>query len=115
MAKMCDTNLSVFLCCHAAIPNMRQRGGGWIVNISTSRGQPVCVHGCLLRDEAGLNASRRRRQEVRHDDIRVSYVMPGSVGRLRARRGGQDSWKLAPRSRAGRARSDRHPREAAAA
>src|SRR5882672_1290114 len=30
------TNLSgVFYCCHAAIPHMKTRGGGWIINISS--------------------------------------------------------------------------------
>ena len=39
-------------------------------------------------------------QEVRHDNIRVSYVMPGSVatgfGRGSSRGGAQPEWKLAP-------------------
>ncbi|HWT45941.1 MAG TPA: SDR family NAD(P)-dependent oxidoreductase, partial [Vicinamibacterales bacterium] len=33
--QVIDTNLSgVFYCCHAAIPELRRRGGGYIVNIS---------------------------------------------------------------------------------
>jgi NADP-dependent 3-hydroxy acid dehydrogenase YdfG len=38
-------------------------------------------------------------QEVRHDHIRVSYIMPGSVNTHFARGGEQDparTWKLAP-------------------
>ena len=31
-----DTNLSgVFYCCHAALPHLKTRGGGWIINISS--------------------------------------------------------------------------------
>ena len=38
--QVIDTNLSgVFYCCRAAIPAMRQRGGGWIVNISSLAGK----------------------------------------------------------------------------
>ena len=38
--QVIDTNLSgVFFCCHAAIPAMRQRGGGWIINISSLAGK----------------------------------------------------------------------------
>ena len=37
-------------------------------------------------------------QEVRHDNIRVSYVMPGSVSTAFADRGakGEADWKLSP-------------------
>src|SRR5688500_11234556 len=31
-----DTNLTgVFYCCHAALPILRKRGGGWIINVSS--------------------------------------------------------------------------------
>jgi NAD(P)-dependent dehydrogenase (short-subunit alcohol dehydrogenase family) len=34
--RVLDTNLSgVFYGCHAAIPHMKRRGGGWIINISS--------------------------------------------------------------------------------
>ncbi|SUZ49691.1 uncharacterized protein METZ01_LOCUS2545, partial [marine metagenome] len=34
--EMVDTNLSgVFYCCRAAIPVMREHGGGWIINVSS--------------------------------------------------------------------------------
>ena len=49
--------------------------------------------------KAGLNAfSEALMQEVRHDGIRVSCVMPGSVrtGFSRAAMAPAPSWKLAP-------------------
>lgn len=77
-----ETNLTgVFSCCHAAIPHMRARGGGWIINISSLAGKNAFVNGAAYcASKAGLNQfSEALMQEVRHDGIRVSYVMPGSV------------------------------------
>lgn len=76
------TNLDgVFYCCHAAIPRMRERGGGWIINISSLAGKNAFVSGAAYcASKAGLNAfSESLMQEVRYDNIRVSYIMPGSV------------------------------------
>jgi NAD(P)-dependent dehydrogenase (short-subunit alcohol dehydrogenase family) len=98
-----ETNLSgVFFCCHAAIPAMRQRGGGWIVNISSLAGKNAFTSGAAYcASKAGLNAfSEALMQEVRYDNIRVSYVMPGSVSTGFARgtspSGPAEDWKLAP-------------------
>jgi 3-oxoacyl-[acyl-carrier protein] reductase len=97
------TNLSgVFYCCHAAIPHLRARGGGWIINISSLAGTHAFASGAAYcASKAGLNAfSEALMQEVRHDNIRVSYVMPGSVAtgfsRGTSPSGPADDWKLAP-------------------
>ena len=77
-----ETNLDgVFYCCHAAIPHLRRRGGGWIINISSLAGKNAFAGGAAYcASKAGLNQfSESLMQEVRHDGIRVSYVMPGSV------------------------------------
>lgn len=76
------TNLDgVFFCCHAAIPRLRERGGGWIINISSLAGKNAFVSGAAYcASKSGLNAfSESLMQEVRYDGIRVSYIMPGSV------------------------------------
>ena len=94
-----DTNLSgVFYCCHAAIPHLRARGGGWIVNVSSLAGKNAFVGGAAYcASKAGLNAfSEALMQEVRHDGIRVSYVMPGSVATEFGGQPGDEAWKLAP-------------------
>jgi NAD(P)-dependent dehydrogenase (short-subunit alcohol dehydrogenase family) len=77
-----DTNLTgVFNCCHAALPHLRARGGGFIINISSLAGKnPFAQGAAYCASKSGLNAfSEALMQEVRYDDIRVSYVMPGSV------------------------------------
>ncbi|MGI8837340.1 MAG: SDR family oxidoreductase [Pyrinomonadaceae bacterium] len=77
-----ETNLfGVFHCCRLAIPLMRARGGGYIINISSLAG--VNAHPKMAAYNAskfGLNGfSEALMQEVRHDGIKVSYIMPGSV------------------------------------
>jgi 3-oxoacyl-[acyl-carrier protein] reductase len=99
--QVIGTNLSgVFHCCRAAIPHLRARGGGWIINISSLAGRNPFAGGAVYcASKAGLNAfSEALMQEVRYDNIRVSYVMPGSVATGFGGRGsGSDAdWKLAP-------------------
>jgi NAD(P)-dependent dehydrogenase (short-subunit alcohol dehydrogenase family) len=92
-----DTNLSgVFYCCHAAIPHLRKRGGGWIINVSSLAGKNAFAGGAAYcASKAGLNAfSEALMQEVRYDGIRVSYVMPGSVATEFGGTPGGESWKL---------------------
>jgi NAD(P)-dependent dehydrogenase (short-subunit alcohol dehydrogenase family) len=95
-----DTNLTgVFYCCREALPHLRRRGGGWIVNLSSLAGRnafPKAAAYCASK--AGLNAfSEALMQEVRYDNIRVSYVMPGSVDTAFGGPGaGEGDWKLSP-------------------
>jgi 3-oxoacyl-[acyl-carrier protein] reductase len=96
-----ETNLhGVFYCTHAALPHLRRRGGGYIVNISSLAGKNAFTGGAAYcASKAGLNAfSEALMQEVRYDNIRVSYVMPGSVSTGFGDRGssGEADWKLAP-------------------
>ena len=100
-SEVIDTNLTgVFNACHAAIPHMRRRGGGFIVNVSSLAGKNAFAGAAAYcASKTGLNAfSEALMQEVRYDNIRVSYVMPGSVA---TGFGGNDEkrgadWKLAP-------------------
>ena len=81
-SEVIDTNLTgVYHACHAALPHMRTRGGGFIINISSLAGKnPFTLGAAYCASKAGLNAfSEALMQEVRYDNIRVSYVMPGSV------------------------------------
>jgi short-subunit dehydrogenase len=77
-----ETNVcGVFYCCHEAIPLMKQRGGGYIVNVSSLAG--TNAHPRMAAYNAskfGLNGfSEALMQEIRYDNIKVSYIMPGSV------------------------------------
>jgi NAD(P)-dependent dehydrogenase (short-subunit alcohol dehydrogenase family) len=77
-----ETNLfGVYYCCHSAIPLMKQRGGGYIINISSLAGaNPHPRMAAYNASKFGLNGfSEALMQEVRHDGIKVSYIMPGSV------------------------------------
>jgi 3-oxoacyl-[acyl-carrier protein] reductase len=77
-----ETNLfGVFYCCHEAIPQMKRRGGGYIINISSLAGTNAHPQMAVYNaSKFGLNGfSEALMQEVRHDRIKVSYIMPGSV------------------------------------
>jgi len=77
-----ETNLfGVFYCCHEAIPLMKKRGGGYIINISSLAGaNPHAEMAAYNASKFGLNGfSEALMQEVRHDNIKVTYIMPGSV------------------------------------
>ena len=77
-----QTNLfGVFYACHHAIPLMKKRGGGYIINISSLAGQNA--HPKMAAYNAskfGLNGfTEALMQEVRADNIKVTAICPGSV------------------------------------
>lgn len=77
-----ETNLfGVFYTCHYAIPLIKKRDGGYIINISSLAGQNA--HPKMAAYNAskfGLNGfTEALMQEVRHENIKVSYICPGSV------------------------------------
>jgi 3-oxoacyl-[acyl-carrier protein] reductase len=98
-----DTNLSgLFYCCHEAIPLMKKRGGGYIINIGSLAGRNFFPGGSAYSaSKAGLiGFSEVLMQEVRYDHIRVSYLMPGSVETEFGNSVPTDpskTWKLLPR------------------
>jgi len=73
--------LGVFYFCKEVVPVMKKNGGGYIINISSLAG--TNAHPKMTAYNAskfGLNGfSEALMQEVRNDNIRVSYIMPGSV------------------------------------
>jgi NAD(P)-dependent dehydrogenase (short-subunit alcohol dehydrogenase family) len=99
--RIIDTNLTgVFNCCKAAIPHLKTRGGGWIVNISSlASTNPFPGGAAYCASKAGLNAfSDALMQELRYDNIRVTSILPGSVATGfsgRAPESGAE-WKLHP-------------------
>jgi NAD(P)-dependent dehydrogenase (short-subunit alcohol dehydrogenase family) len=96
-----ETNLfGVFHCCREAIPVMKGRGGGYVINISSLAGaNPHPEMAAYNASKFALNGfSEALMQEVRQDGIKVSYVMPGSVNTAF---GGDEpdeskSWQLQP-------------------
>jgi len=97
--QVIDTNLTgVFYCCRAAIPYLRRRGGGYIINISSLAGKNPFKGGSAYNaSKFGLNGfSEAIMQDLRYDNIRVSYIMPGSVDTEFGAPGEKSnaSWKL---------------------
>jgi NAD(P)-dependent dehydrogenase (short-subunit alcohol dehydrogenase family) len=96
-----ETNLfGVFYACHYAIPVMKRRGGGYIINLSSLAGQnPHPRMAAYNASKFGLNGfSEALMQEVRQDNIKVSYICPGSVntGFGGDTPGEEKSWQLQP-------------------
>ena len=97
-----ETNLSgVFYCCREAIPLLKEKEGGYIVNIGSLAGKNAFAGGAAYcASKFGLiGFSEALMQEVRYDRVRVSCVMPGSVNTDFGRGGEQAqsaTWKLLP-------------------
>jgi 3-oxoacyl-[acyl-carrier protein] reductase len=94
-----DLNLTgVYYCCHCALPLLRQRGSGYIIQISSLAGINAFAGGSAYNaSKFGLNGfSEAIMQDLRYENIRVSYVMPGSVDTDFSPRSGRAEWKIAP-------------------
>ena len=98
-----DLNLNgPFYCTREALPLFARRGAGFVVNISSLAGKNAFSGG------AGYNASKfgitgfseALLLDHRNDNIRVTYIMPGSVATQFSGsptgRSGDTSWMIAP-------------------
>ena len=99
--QVIETNLSgVFYCCHEAIPHMRKRGDGWIINIASLAGKNPFAGGAAYNaSKFGLvGFSEALMLDVRHHGIRVNYIMPGSVATYFNDHtpSDADAWKIQP-------------------
>ncbi len=94
------TNLSgAFYCSREAVRRF-QPNGGWIINISSLAGKNPFAGGAAYNaSKFGLNGfSEALMLDHRQDNVRVSYIMPGSVdtefnGHVQ---GDKSEWKIAP-------------------
>ena len=98
-----DLNLNgPFYCSREALPRFAKRGGGFIVNISSLAGKNAFSGGAGYNaSKFGLNGfSEALMLDHRYDNVRVSYIMPGSVDTQfsgdPAQRAGDTSWMIAP-------------------
>lgn len=76
------TNLNgLFYCTHAALPHLLKAGTSWVINIGSLAGKNAFPGASAYNaSKFGLiGFSEALMQEVRHDGVRVSYIMPGSV------------------------------------
>lgn len=97
--RVIDTNLTgVFYCCHEALPRLRNRGGAYIINISSLAGKNPFAGGAAYNaSKFALNGfSEAMMLDHRYDDIRVSYIMPGSVDTEFGLGATSGEWKIAP-------------------
>lgn len=94
-----DVNLGgVFYCSKAAIPHLKESDDAWIINIGSLAGRNTFAGG------SGYNASKfgllgmteATMLDVRHEGIRVSIIMPGSVNTYFGGREEQEErdWRL---------------------
>lgn len=93
-----DTNLTgVYLCSREAVPRFRNRGSGFIINISSLAGKNPFAGGTAYNSSKfALNGfSEAMMLDLRYEKIRVSTIMPGSVS-TEFGRGGPADWKIAP-------------------
>jgi len=76
---------------------MRKRGAGYVINISRLAGKNAFAGGAAYNaSKFGLNGfSEAMMLDHRYDNIRVSYIMPGSVDTEFGRAGTGASWKIA--------------------
>lgn len=77
-----DTNLSgAFYCSHEALPRMRSRSGGYIINIGSLAGKSAFAGGAAYNaSKFGLNGfSEAMMLDHRYDNVRITHIMPGSV------------------------------------
>lgn len=97
--RVLETNLNgVYYCSREAVRRFRQRGGGYLINISSLAGKNAFAGGAAYNaSKFGLNGfSEAVMLDHRYDNIRVSYIMPGSVDTEFGKNPTGASWKIAP-------------------
>jgi 3-oxoacyl-[acyl-carrier protein] reductase len=100
--RIIDLDLTApFYCSREALARFAQRGGGFIVNISSLAAKnPFSGGAAYNAAKAGLNAfTEAMMLDHRHENVRVCSIMPGSVdtGFGHAdRREGDRGWMIAP-------------------
>jgi 3-oxoacyl-[acyl-carrier protein] reductase len=99
--RLIGVNLSgTFYCSREALARFRQPDGGWIINISSLAGRnPFAGGSAYNASKFGMNGfSEAMMLDHRKDNVKVSYVMPGSVDTEFSGSGhaGKSEWKIAP-------------------
>jgi NAD(P)-dependent dehydrogenase (short-subunit alcohol dehydrogenase family) len=97
--EVVETNLNgAFYCAHEALARFRNRGGGYIINISSLAGRNAFAGGAAYNaSKFGMNGfSEAAMLDHRHENVRVTYVMPGSVNTGFGSGSAGADWKIAP-------------------
>jgi NAD(P)-dependent dehydrogenase (short-subunit alcohol dehydrogenase family) len=101
-----ETNLyGAFYCSREALFRFETADGGYIVNISSMAGANAFAGGAAYNaSKFGLTGfTEAMMQDVRSENVRVSYIMPGSVATEFSGRAATDgaNWKIWPEDVAG--------------
>jgi NAD(P)-dependent dehydrogenase (short-subunit alcohol dehydrogenase family) len=97
--RVIGTNLSgVFHCSREALPRMKKRGGGFIVQIGSLAGKNPFAGGAAYNaSKFGLiGFSEAMMLDHRNDGVRVCTILPGSVNTEFSPRSQPAGWKIAP-------------------
>jgi 3-oxoacyl-[acyl-carrier protein] reductase len=101
-----ETNLyGAFYCSREALFRFATAGGGYVVNIGSMAGANAFAGGAAYNaSKFGLTGfTEAMMQDVRSENVRVSYIMPGSVATEFSGRASTDgaNWKIWPEDVAG--------------
>ena len=94
-----DTNLSgAFYCSRAALARLKNRGGGYIINIGSLAGKDAFAGGAAYNaSKFGLTGlTEAMLLDHRYDNVRVTHILPGSVDTGFSGGSAQADWKIAP-------------------
>ncbi len=94
-----ETNLSgAFYCSREALRRLKNRGRGYIIQIGSLAGKNAFAGGAAYNaSKFGLNGlSEAMMLDHRHDNVRVTHVMPGSVDTGFGGGPAGADWKIAP-------------------
>jgi 3-oxoacyl-[acyl-carrier protein] reductase len=98
--RVIGTNLSgAFYCSREALQRFERSRGGSIINISSLAGKnPFAGGSAYNASKFGMNGfSEAMMLDHRNDNVRVSYIMPGSVAtHFAGNEAGKADWKIAP-------------------
>jgi 3-oxoacyl-[acyl-carrier protein] reductase len=94
-----ETNLSgVFYCSRAALARLKNRGGGYIINIGSIAGKDAFAGGAAYNaSKFGLAGfTEAMLLDHRYDNVRVTHILPGSVDTEFSGGSARADWKIAP-------------------
>jgi len=93
-----ETNLSgAFYCSREALARMKNRGGGYIINIGSLAGKNAFAGGAAYNaSKFGLYGfTEAMMLDHRYDNVRVTHIMPGSVDTEFGGGSARADWKIA--------------------
>jgi NADP-dependent 3-hydroxy acid dehydrogenase YdfG len=94
-----ETNLSgSFYCSREALARFKNRGAGYVINISSLAGKNPFAGGAAYNaSKFGLNGfSEAMMLDHRYDNVRVTHIMPGSVDTEFSSTSLKSDWKISP-------------------